>query len=93
METPELEHHWLICIGRNRRCKLVEEGEDQVNNCFECPISIKKKSAKDWVVSGRCGHVVCRGCSRRLERCDHGKKVKCVKCRQASFYPLKRFFL
>ncbi|CAF0877465.1 unnamed protein product [Brachionus calyciflorus] len=70
-EANELEEHWVDCVGnRRRRCKLCGEREESGHNCFECPICIEKKPMKDWVVFGRCVHVVCRGCSWRLERCD-----------------------
>ncbi|CAF1001753.1 unnamed protein product [Brachionus calyciflorus] len=75
LEAYELEHHWLICVGRKRRCKLCGEREDPGHNCFECPFCIEKKPVKYWVVFGRIGHFVCRGCSRRFERCDNASTV------------------
>ncbi|CAF0932194.1 unnamed protein product [Brachionus calyciflorus] len=62
------------------------EMEDHVEecrwkDCVEYGLRIEKL-VKDWVVFRRCGHVVCRACNRRLERCDNGKKVICVKCRE-----------
>ncbi|CAF0818306.1 unnamed protein product [Brachionus calyciflorus] len=93
LEAHELEHHLLICVERNRRCKLCGESEETGHDYNECPICMEKKPVKEWVVFGRFRHVVCRVCSRRLERCDKGKKVVCVKCRGESYYPLKRIFL
>ena len=95
LEMKDVERHLRECSERMRikKCKICGEREERGHNCHECPICLEKKPVKDWVIFRRCGHVVCRACSRRLVRHDNGKKVVCVNCREESYYPLKRIFL
>ncbi|CAF1054952.1 unnamed protein product, partial [Brachionus calyciflorus] len=69
LEMKDVERHLRECSERMRvrRCKICGEREERGHNFHECPIRLEKKPVKDWVIFRRCGHVVCRACSRGLK--------------------------